>query len=200
MATDPAVILIAVILMNYYVTTFTVWFGHWFSHLKKSPLAPFHVAGHHVFYPDSHHILSQKFIYGQGKKSSIYSLLPWLIVQSLGQFIWFSGTNYMVCLATEIALVVVFSQLHGEFHLRGSRLERFAWFRRARQHHALHHDRDVNYMVGDHFWDRLFGTYMPPAEVKVNARRRAKVTVKLASPKQVELKVFHRKGSGGLEG
>ena len=187
MATNPALILIAVTLVNYYVTTFTIWFGHWFSHLKNNPLAPFHVAGHHIFYPDSRHILSQRFIYGRGKQSSIYSLLPWLIIQSLGQFLWFSWTNYIVCLTSEIALVIVFSQLHGEFHRRDSRLETFAWFCRARQRHALHHDRDINYMVGDHFWDRLFGTYMRSEEAGMEALEQVKVSEKSASPQRVEI-------------
>jgi sterol desaturase/sphingolipid hydroxylase (fatty acid hydroxylase superfamily) len=146
------------LMANYYITTFVIWFAHWFSHLGKSPLAPFHVLGHHLFYPDSKNILSAQFIYGRGKQSSIYSLLPWLVLQSLIQFLLLPSQYYLTCLAGEILIVVVTNQLHTEFHLIGSRLERSSWFLKARARHAIHHDRDVNYMVGDHFWDRVFGT------------------------------------------
>jgi sterol desaturase/sphingolipid hydroxylase (fatty acid hydroxylase superfamily) len=48
---------------------------------------------------------------------------------------------------------------HLQFHVSASPLKRFAWFCRARSIHAAHHDDDVNFMVADHFWDRVFGTY-----------------------------------------
>jgi len=156
---DLWVLGVAVATANYFTTTFAIWFAHWFAHLKRSPLASFHVTGHHAFYPDSAHILSERFIYGRGRQSSIYSLLPWLVLQSLLQFLLLPRGAYLIALAGEILLVVLANQIHSAFHIRGSGLERFACFRRARRRHAIHHDRDVNYMVGDHFWDRVFGTF-----------------------------------------
>jgi|GEM_PF-2177289 len=156
---QPYLFLCAISLANYYATTLALWFGHWFAHLKRSPLAPFHVLGHHAFYPDSRHLMSARFIYGQRRQSSIYSLLPWLMVQSAIQLALLSWPSYFISLTGEIALVIVFNQIHTEFHLHDSRWNGFRWFQKARRRHALHHDDDVNYMVGDHFWDRLFGTF-----------------------------------------
>jgi len=155
----PYLVLGAIWLLNYYVTTFAIWFGHWFAHLKRSPLAPFHILGHHAFYPNSQHLLSVKFIYGQKRQSSIYSLLPWLILQSVAQLAILSWRNYLAYLAGQIAIVIVINQIHTEFHLRDSCLNNFCWFQRARQRHARHHDDDINFMVGDHFWDRVLGTF-----------------------------------------
>jgi hypothetical protein len=46
------------------------------------------------------------------------------------------------------------------YHIQGSYLERFAWFRRKRQLHFVHHlHADSNFAVIDFFWDRLLGTY-----------------------------------------
>jgi sterol desaturase/sphingolipid hydroxylase (fatty acid hydroxylase superfamily) len=46
------------------------------------------------------------------------------------------------------------------YHIRGSYLERFAWFRHKRQLHFVHHlHADSNFAVIDFFWDRLLGTY-----------------------------------------
>ena len=168
MVGDRVITIVVVIAANYYITTFSIWFGHWFSHLKKSPLAPFHVSGHHVFYPSSQSMLSQQFIYGSGISSRIFALLPWLLLQTLVQFLLLPWWKHLSCLAEEILIVIVFNYLHTQFHLLNSRLEKFFWFRRARDRHALHHDWDVNYMVGDHLWDRVLGTYL---ENKILAER-----------------------------
>ena len=50
-----------------------------------------------------------------------------------------------------------------EYHVEGSSLERFAWFRRKRQLHFAHHlHTNSNFAVIDFFWDRLLGTYRRP--------------------------------------
>jgi sterol desaturase/sphingolipid hydroxylase (fatty acid hydroxylase superfamily) len=47
--------------------------------------------------------------------------------------------------------------------IEGSRLERFAWFRRKRQLHFAHHlHANSNFVVIDLFWDRILGTYRKP--------------------------------------
>jgi len=46
------------------------------------------------------------------------------------------------------------------YHVAGSWLGRFAWFRRKQQLHFLHHRHaDCNFAVVDNFWDWLLGTY-----------------------------------------
>ena len=50
-----------------------------------------------------------------------------------------------------------------EYHVEGSPLERFAWFRRKRQLHFAHHlHANSNFAVIDFFWDRMLGTYRKP--------------------------------------
>ena len=49
------------------------------------------------------------------------------------------------------------------YHIEGSYLERFAWFRRKRQLHFVHHvHANCNFAVIDFFWDRLLRTYREP--------------------------------------
>jgi sterol desaturase/sphingolipid hydroxylase (fatty acid hydroxylase superfamily) len=50
-----------------------------------------------------------------------------------------------------------------EYHVAGSRLQRFAWFRRKQALHFAHHQNDdCNFAVIDFFWDRVLGTYKEP--------------------------------------
>src|ERR1700730_12708652 len=60
-----------------------------------------------------------------------------------------------------------FKQLHparrllgNQYHIAGSPLLRFEWFRRQQQLHFVHHTHgNSNFAIIDNFWDRLLGTY-----------------------------------------
>ena len=50
--------------------------------------------------------------------------------------------------------------LHRQYHLKGSVLERYAWFRRKRALHFVHHLHvRTNYAISEYWLDRLLGTY-----------------------------------------
>jgi sterol desaturase/sphingolipid hydroxylase (fatty acid hydroxylase superfamily) len=156
---------------NYYLTTFSIWFGHWFSHLKKGPLTAFHVSGHHVLYPNSQNMRSGAFLYASGKHDSNYALVPWLIVQAIMQSFFLPFPLFFMCLIQTTSISIITGYVHMNFHLQNSRLEAFRWFVQARSLHGLHHDLDMNYMVADHFWDRVFGTYtVNPAVSQIASR------------------------------
>ena len=64
---------------------------------------------------------------------------------------------YLAGLAFSFALHLV---LHRQYHIRGSILERFAWFRRKRALHFIHHRRVLsNYAIVENWIDRVLGTY-----------------------------------------
>src|SRR5271154_824341 len=52
-----------------------------------------------------------------------------------------------------------------KYHIEGSRLRRFAWFRRMQELHFAHHRHtDCNFAVINFFWDRILGTYRRPVK------------------------------------
>src|ERR1700730_8491852 len=63
-----------------------------------------------------------------------------------------------------------FKQLHparrllgNQYHIAGSPLLRFEWFRRKQQLHFVHHTHgNSNFAIIDNFWDRFLGTYRNP--------------------------------------
>jgi sterol desaturase/sphingolipid hydroxylase (fatty acid hydroxylase superfamily) len=56
-----------------------------------------------------------------------------------------------------------------EYHVEGSWLLRFAWFRRKQDLHFVHHRHaGTNFSVIQFFWDKMLGTYQEP-----NAKRMA---------------------------
>jgi hypothetical protein len=154
--------ILALAVVNYYATTFSIWLGHWVSHRQQSPFRDFHVLGHHVLYPTSRDMLSHRFRYGSGRHDSIVALIPWLVLQVAGLALVLPLWLVPGAIVELVAGVALLSYLHVQFHQHGSGLAKFDWFMRARAAHAVHHDRDKNYMVVDHFWDRRFHTYCDP--------------------------------------
>ncbi|MGA8698274.1 MAG: sterol desaturase family protein, partial [Xanthobacteraceae bacterium] len=50
-----------------------------------------------------------------------------------------------------------------EYHVEGSRLQWFAWFRRKQELHFVHHRHaNTNFAVIHFFWDKILGTYRRP--------------------------------------
>jgi sterol desaturase/sphingolipid hydroxylase (fatty acid hydroxylase superfamily) len=147
----------------YYLTTFMIWVGHYLPHRSGGWLREFHLGGHHTLYPDSTHARSEQFIYGSGRHDSLVVQLPWLVALAIA---FWAILPRRFALAAEVELVLVavaHGYVHTQFHLTRSWLARFAWFRGAQAIHDLHHDRDINFMVFDHLWDRVFGTFERPA-------------------------------------
>lgn len=153
---------LAVGVANYYVSTFSIWFGHWFSHRPRSALAGFHMLGHHSIFPDSRHTRGNSEAYqgGEGATNSAFSLLPWLVLQVALQAVLLPFGWFSFCAGQLAALLLVINYVHEQFHVEASPLGRFRWFIRARAVHDLHHDEPRNFMVVDHFWDRVFRTFV----------------------------------------
>ena len=56
--------------------------------------------------------------------------------------------------------------LDNQYHVEGSYLGRFGWFRRKQQLHFMHHlHANTNFAVIDFFWDRLLGTFRRAGKV-----------------------------------
>ena len=150
----------ALLPVNYYAATLCLWFGHWFAHQSGSPLRNHHIQSHHRIYPDSQRCRTSRFRLAKGKYDSNKALLPWLVIPLCLELaflpLWLA---FMGVLQLALATIIM-AWLHVQFHLEHSALDGRAWFSRARARHEIHHDEDKNFAVGDHFWDRVFGTFV----------------------------------------
>lgn len=164
---------LVVLTLNYYAYTLAIWFGHWFAHVRWSPLRNFHLLGHHRFYPNSCRLTSDKFIWGHGKENSNVALSPWMLLVCAIQYFTLPDTVFVVTTIHALLLITTVGLVHNQFHLNATPLNRFRWFRRARTEHAVHHDLNRNFMVADHFWDRIWGTYQNPKTIFNRSKYRA---------------------------
>ena len=128
-----------------------------------------HINFHHAYYSKDH-LVSSAYLDEEGNNTP-YFLIPTLIVEVGAYFVLphdLFVVQLIVCAASFYAHVF----FDKEYHVEGSRLQRFAWFRRKQELHFVHHRHaDSNFAVIDFFWDRILGTYrMPDAPGKRHDR------------------------------
>ena len=100
--------------------------------------------------------------HGAEGNNTPYFLIPAILVAG-AMFLLLPFTLFLVATAASAASFYLHVYLDKEYHVEGSKLARFAWFRRKQQLHFVHHlHADSNFAVIDFFWDRLLGTYRRP--------------------------------------
>jgi sterol desaturase/sphingolipid hydroxylase (fatty acid hydroxylase superfamily) len=119
-----------------------------------------HINFHHTYYSRDH-LVSRKYLGNEGNNTPFFFIPVFLVgactylVLPIGLFI----VQVIACAASFYAHVYC----DKEYHTEGSRLQRFAWFRRKQELHFVHHRHaDSNFAVIDFFWDRVLGTYRGP--------------------------------------
>jgi len=116
-----------------------------------------HVHFHHAHYSGDH-IASVHHGNNEGNNTPFF-LIPTVLVVGLSYLIM-RFDLFVVQLAAMSLSFYVHVYLDKQYHLAGSRLDRFSWFKRKQQLHFIHHRHaNCNFAVIDYFWDRLLGTY-----------------------------------------
>ena len=94
-----------------------------------------------------------------GDNNTPFFLIPVLAVVAIS-YLFVPFPLFVVQLATMTASFGAHVHLDKQYHVAGSWLGRFSWFRRKQQLHFVHHRHaNANFAVIDYFWDRLLGTY-----------------------------------------
>jgi len=133
-----------------------------------------HISFHHVYYAKDH-LVSNRYLADKGNNT------PFFIVPSAVAVI---GVYFVLPLDLFVAVIAAMSasfyahvHLDKQYHVAGSWLARFGWFRRKQQLHFVHHRHaNSNFAVIDYFWDRLLGTYRD-----VESDGRASQTITMAN-------------------
>ena len=116
-----------------------------------------HLQFHHVHYAGDH-VVSTHYL-DNGDNNTLFFLIPVVLVVGLS-CLFLRLDLLMVQLAVMSLSFCGHYYLDNQYHVAGSWLGRFSWFRRKQQLHFIHHRHaDCNFAVIDFFWDRLLGTY-----------------------------------------
>ena len=135
------------------------WLGHrrWGGSLFRN-----HINFHHAHYARGH--LTSSAHRGNDGNNTPYFLIP-TVLAGVAMFFLLPIALFLVMALVSTASFGAHVYFDKVYHVAGSPLERFAWFRRKQQLHFVHHlHANSNFAVIDFFWDRLLGTYRAPDE------------------------------------
>jgi hypothetical protein len=116
-----------------------------------------HIKFHHTIYAKGHLVSSA--CRGEEGNNTPYFLIPTGLL-GLAAFLVLPLGLFLTLALAAAASFYAHVHLDKAYHVKGSWLERFTWFRRKRQLHFVHHlHSNCNFAVIDFFWDRL----LPPS-------------------------------------
>jgi sterol desaturase/sphingolipid hydroxylase (fatty acid hydroxylase superfamily) len=119
-----------------------------------------HINYHHARYARGH--LTSTVPEGSEGNNTPYFYIPVLLAGAAAYFVLPLGL-FIAVTAGAGASFYAHVWFDKAYHIDGSYLERFAWFRRKQQLHFVHHlHANANFAVIDFFWDRMLGTYREP--------------------------------------
>src|ERR1700738_4590066 len=119
-----------------------------------------HINFHHTYYSKDH-LVSRTYLGDEGNNTPFF-FVPVFLVGACTYFVLpvdLFAVQVVAC-ALSFYAHVFFDK---EYHVEGSRMQRFAWFRRKQELHFVHHRHaNSNFAVIHFFWDRVLGTYRRP--------------------------------------
>ena len=120
-----------------------------------------HINFHHTYYSKDH-LVSRTYLGDEGNNTPFFFIPVFLVGACTYLLLPFDlfVVQVVACAASFYAHVF----FDKEYHIEGSRLQRFAWFRRKQELHFVHHRHaNCNFAVIHFFWDRILCTYRRPA-------------------------------------
>jgi sterol desaturase/sphingolipid hydroxylase (fatty acid hydroxylase superfamily) len=119
-----------------------------------------HINFHHAYYSKDH-LVSPKYLGDEGNNTPFFFIPVFLAGACMYLVLPFDFFVVVVLACAASFYAHVF--FDKEYHVEGSWLQRYAWFRHKQELHFAHHRHaGCNFAVIDCFWDRLFGTYREP--------------------------------------
>ena len=119
-----------------------------------------HINFHHTHYADDH-LVSRTYLGDEGNITP-YFFIPLFLVGGCA-YLLLPLNLFVVTVIASAASFYAHVFFDKEYHVEGSRLQRFAWFRRQQELHFVHHRHaNCNFGVIHFFWDKILGTYRMP--------------------------------------
>jgi sterol desaturase/sphingolipid hydroxylase (fatty acid hydroxylase superfamily) len=163
---SPLILKLSLFLMTAVATHLVMSLGQTLLHYKVAhhpiggKLFHNHINFHHAHYADDH-LVSRKHLGDEGKITP-YFFIPIFLVGGCAYFL-LPQSFFVVVVIAGAASFYAHVFFDREYHVEGSRLHRFAWFRRQQELHFVHHRHaNSNFGVIHFFWDKILGTYRRP--------------------------------------
>ena len=163
---SPLILKLSLFLMTAVATHLVMSFGQTLLHYKVAhhpiggKLFRNHINFHHTHYADDH-LVSRTYLGDEGNITP-YFFIPVFLVGGCAYFL-LPLKFFVVMVIASAASFYAHVFFDKEYHVEGSWLQRFAWFRRQQELHFVHHRHaNSNFGIIHFFWDKILGTYRMP--------------------------------------
>ena len=163
---SPLILKLSLFLMTAVATHLVMSFGQTLIHYKVAyhpmggKIFRNHINFHHTHYSGAH-LVSRTYL-GDDGNTTPYFFFPVFLVGGCAYFL-LPLNVFVVMVIAGMASFYAHVFFDKEYHSEGSRLQRFAWFRRQQELHFVHHRHaNSNFGVIHFFWDKILGTYRSP--------------------------------------
>ena len=163
---SPFILKLSLFLMTAVATHLVMSFGQTLIHYKVAhhpmggKIFRNHINFHHTHYSDAH-LVSRTYLGDEGNLTP-YFFLPVFLVGGCAYFL-LPLNLFVVMVIASAASFYAHVFFDKQYHVEGSRLQKFAWFRRRQELHFIHHRHaNSNFGIIHFFWDRILGTYRMP--------------------------------------
>ena len=164
---SPLILKLSLFLMTAVATHLVMSFGQKLLHYKVAhhpiggKLFRNHINFHHTHYADDH-LVSLTYLGDEGNITPHF-LIPIFLVGGCAYFL-LPLNLFVVTVIASAASFYAHVFFNREYHVEGSRFQRFAWFRRQQELHFVHHyHANSNFGVIHFFWDKI-SRYLSNAE------------------------------------
>ena len=165
-AVSPLILKLSLFLTTAVATHLVMSFGQTFLHYRIAhhpiggKLFRDHINFHHTHYANDH-LVSRTYLGDEGNITP-YFFIPVFLVGGCAYFL-LPLNLFVVTVIASAASFYAHVLFDKEYHVEGSCLQRFAWFRRRQELHFVHHRHaNSNFGVIHFFWDKILGTYRMP--------------------------------------
>ena len=124
-----------------------------------------HINFHHTYYSKDH-LVSRTYLGDEGNNTPFF-FIPVILVGAC-TYLVLPADLFVVQLIACAASFYAHVFFDKEYHVEGSRLQRFGWFRRKQELHFVHHRHAGSNFAMIHFvWDKFLGTYGRPGSAEL---------------------------------
>ena len=164
---SPIILKLLLFFLTAVVTHLVMSFGQTFLHYKVAhhriggKLFRNHINFHHTHYAGDH-LVSRTYLGSTEGNITPYFFIPIFLVGACAYFL-LPLNVFVVTVITSAGSFYAHVFFNREYHVEGSWLQRFAWFRRQQELHFVHHRHaNSNFGIIHFFWDKMLGTYRMP--------------------------------------
>lgn len=151
------ILIFLTILLSYFYAEVLGYVIHRYAHKQDSPLLEDHMIHHLELYPPND-FYSEEYR-SAGSANFIFYFIPPVLATFTLLLLFLPLYLFIISVIIMLSVGLINDQIHTQYHLFNSKLNKYKWFQNKRNYHIKHHSHlNKNYGLVASWMDRIFRT------------------------------------------